>query len=184
MGKSTNPADASKAMSDGSMPYQGRAVGIHRGRMRVGKLAVYILVVAIFIVVAVPLFLVIKNSDQETTFEGSDCASYRLPDGAVIIQAGPDPHRKTIAMEYTLPRGGTGQLTVPYDVQPATCVDEQIQGVVSIVHETDQKTRASTCTFIGDVLAGRKRLPPDRVKHFDFAFAREYHRASCQGSPK
>jgi len=38
------------------------------------------------------------------------------------------------------------------------------------------------CKFVGDVLAGRVQLPPEKAKYFDRKFAQEWYQKTCLGT--
>ena len=113
-------------------------------------------------------------------FLGSDCSSYKLPEGAVIHQVGSEPDENRIWVDYST-RDTRGKLVLPLDSQAATCTDRQVRAIVSAVQETNSKVKESMCNFINDLLAGRVQLPPDKRSHFDLEFAHEWYRKNCPG---
>lgn len=121
----------------------------------------------------------IRISESAIAFPGSDCYPYVLPKGAAVYDVAVSAERKTITMTYSMPGGNTGQLVVPLDAVAATCVDAQIQGIVSVAQEEQQQIKESMCRFAADVLAGRVQIPPEKRPHFDQAYMEKWYRTSC-----
>jgi len=115
-------------------------------------------------------------------FQGSDCSPYRLPKGATFDHTAASKTYNSIQIFFRTPDGNQGTLLVPFNAIPATCVDPSVQSVVVSVQKADKEIQASMCKFVGDVLAGRAQLPPEKTKYFDRKFAVEWYQKTCLGT--
>jgi len=121
-------------------------------------------------------------SGSTPAFQTSDCSSYKLPTGATLVQAAASQPDNTIQIFYAVPGGIGGKLVVPFDVLAATCTDPLVRATVISAQEADKRIKVGMCQFVGDVLAGRTQLPPDRERYFDRKFAEEWYREACLGT--
>src|SRR2546428_1450106 len=134
------------------------------------------------IITMVVAISVAKGSGSTPALQTSDCSTYRLPEGARLVQAAASRDENAVRISYAMPNGNRGELIVPLSVLAATCVNPRVRATVVSVQETDTEVNAAMCKLVGDVLAGRTQLPPDRERYFDRKFAEEWYQKACLGT--
>jgi hypothetical protein len=115
--------------------------------------------------------------------QGTVCGDYHLPNGAQLHQLGitlDAKGNKIIIIEYE--GSPDGVLKIPFDTIAVTCADPLIRGVVERAQEQDRALLQSSCKFVGDLLAGRVQLPPDKADSYDRKYAAEWYRRVCLGT--
>ncbi len=135
-------------------------------------------------VVAVTMGIMIGNPRPTAALQRPICGDYGLPKDAQLSQIGTalDANgNKIILIEYYV-AGATGELKVPFDTIAVTCADVRVRAAVLRMQEFAVEVIQASCKFVGDLLAGRVQLPPDKGAHYDRKFAEEWYRKRCLGT--
>jgi len=88
---------------------------------------------------------------------------------------------KIIIIEYQAPGAG-GVLKIPFDTIAVTSADPRVRAAVLNYQGFARDIIQASCKFVGDLLAGRVQLPPDKAKYYDYKFAEEWYRKTCLGT--
>src|SRR3989475_11466642 len=129
------------------------------------------------IVVAVTL----NTPSSATALQGSICGDYTLPQGAEVHQIGGalDANgNKIVIIEYQAPGAG-GVLKIPFDTIAVTCADPRVRAAVLNYQGFARDIIQASCKFVGDLLAGRGKLPPGKAKELDHKFGGGRERKTC-----
>jgi hypothetical protein len=131
------------------------------------------------------------GSAEPVAAEGTICGDYTLPPGAQVHQLGSTVDadgNRLIIIEYGPGDGpGTGPspsglLKIPFDTIAVTCAHPTIRAAVLHYQQFARDIIQASCKFVGDLLAGRVQLPPEKAAHYDRKFAEEWYRKTCLGN--
>jgi len=128
--------------------------------------------------------VVLNTPGSTAALQGTICGDYTLPQGAEVHQMGGtlDANgNKIIIIEYQAPGAG-GVLKIPFDTIAVTCADPRVRAAVLNYQGFARDIIQASCKFVGDLLAGRVQLPPDKAKYYDYKFAEEWYRKTCLGT--
>ena len=141
-------------------------------------------VLKVVAVITVAAGVMLSTLGSATALQGTVCGDYSLPKGAQVHQLGTalDANgSKIIWIEYQAPGAG-GKLTIPFDTIAVTCADPRVRAAVLNYQGFARDIIQASCKFVGDLLAGRVQLPPDKAKYYDYKFAEEWYRKTCLGT--
>jgi hypothetical protein len=130
--------------------------------------------------IVVAVGVVVNTPGSAAALPGSICGDYHLPKGAQVHQLGialDANGNKIIIIEYE--GSPSGVLRIPFDTIAVTCADPLMRGIVERAQEQDSALLKSSCKFVGDLLAGRVQLPPDKADHYDRNYAEQWYRKTC-----
>jgi|SRR2546425_8246846 len=142
--------------------------------MRGGKWGVLKVTAAVGVAIGVML----NTPGSAAVLPGAICGDYHLPEGTEVHQVGTalDANgNKIMIIEYE--GSSSGVLKIPFDTIAVTCADPAIRAEVANLQKFARDLLLSSCKFVGDLLAGRVQLPPDKA--YDRKYAEEWYRKTC-----
>ena len=128
--------------------------------------------------------VMINTPGSAAALQGTICGDYSLPKDAQLSQLGTAldaSGNRIITIEYYV-AGAASVLRIPFDTIGVTCTDLRVRAAVLNMQEFAVEVRQASCKFVGDLLAGRVQLPPDKAAHYDRKFAEEWYRKTCLGT--
>ncbi|OLC29585.1 MAG: hypothetical protein AUH31_06500 [Armatimonadetes bacterium 13_1_40CM_64_14] len=128
--------------------------------------------------VGVAIGVMLNTPGSAAVLPGAICGDYHLPEGTEVHQVGTalDANgNKIMIIEYE--GSSSGVLKIPFDTIAVTCADPAIRAEVANLQKFARDLLLSSCKFVGDLLAGRVQLPPDKA--YDRKYAEEWYRKTC-----
>src|SRR2546425_1550843 len=141
-------------------------------------------VLKVIALVAVTTGVMLWSPGSAAALQGTICGDYTLPKDAQLSQLGTAldaSGNKIIIIEYYV-AGASSVIKIPFDTIGVTCTDLRVRAAVLNMQEFAVEVRQASCKFVGDLLAGRVQLPPDKAAHYDRKFAEEWYRKTCLGT--